>query len=808
MSTPTSPAAPAGGCPVHHGYEPFAQNDPFPSYAALRENEPVMYDERVGYWVVSRYDDIKAVFSDWETFSSENAQAPVRERGPQAKKIMEEGGFTAYSGLSARIPPDHTRIRKIAAKAFTPRRFKVLEPDIRANVVRLLEQMLSRPEKRGDLVRDLAYDVPTITILTLIGADVSQIDQFKTWSDSRSAMTWGDLTDEEQIPHAHNLVAYWAECRRLVAEAHETERDSLVGDLVRMQAEGAEITDHEIASLCYSLLFAGHETTTTLISNVLRELLTHRDQWQKVLDDPSTISSAVDETLRFSPSIVGWRRKALADAVVGGVEVPAGAELLLLMGSANRDEDRFDEPDTFDVTRPNAREHLSFGYGIHHCLGNLLAKLQAKIVLEEVTRLAPDLRLVEPETIRFGDNLSFRAPVVVPVSWDEARGAAGGDAGDAERGDAGGGGAAGDGPAHGYDDYVVFFDSDREPRLDELGGKCASLVSMTAAGMPVPPGFALTTAAFDDFIDGTGLRAEVAEKLSGVDPDDVDSVERISAEIREAICSRDVPASLQNVLRRAYDSLMSRFSEEVPLAVRSSATAEDLPDASFAGQQDTYLWLRGYEEVQKHARQCWASLYTSRAILYRLRNDIPETDLSMAIAVQKMVNARSAGVAMTLDPANGDRSKIVIDSSWGVGEMVVSGLVTPDNILLDKVMLTVVRETIGDKHAELVPDADAGALVEREVPGDRRAIRSLTDDELQAVAAMAKRAEKHYGSPQDVEWAIDADLPDGQNLLMLQSRPETVHSQTTPDPAPATTPAAGGFMSGITSSLTTKGSSR
>src|SRR5699024_1185112 len=155
----------------------------------------------------------------------------------------------------------------------------------------------------------------------------------------------------------------------------------------------------------------------------------------------------------------------------------------------NRDEDRFDEPDTFDVTRPNAREHLSFGYGIHHCLGNLLAKLQAKIVLEEVTRLAPDLRLVEPETIRFGDNLSFRAPVVVPVTWDETRSAAGDDAVDDD--------AAGDGPAHGYDDYVVFFDSDREPRLDELGGKCASLVSMTAAGMPVPPGFALTTAAFD-----------------------------------------------------------------------------------------------------------------------------------------------------------------------------------------------------------------------------------------------------------------------------------------------------------------------
>ena len=146
-----------------------------------------------GLYVVSRYDDIKAVFEDWETFSSENAQAPVRERGPAAKKIMEDGGFTAYSGLSARRPPEHTRIRAVVQKAFTPRRYKALEPFIRQNVVGLLETMLARPERRGDLVRDLAYDVPTITILTLIGADVSQVDTFKRWSDSRAAMTWGDL---------------------------------------------------------------------------------------------------------------------------------------------------------------------------------------------------------------------------------------------------------------------------------------------------------------------------------------------------------------------------------------------------------------------------------------------------------------------------------------------------------------------------------------------------------------------------------------------------------------------------------------
>ena len=406
-----------GACPVHHGFEPFDQTDPFPSYAALRRDEPVMYDERIGYWVVTRYDDIKAVFEDWETFSSENAQAPVRERGPEAKRIMEEGGFTAYSGLSARVPPEHTRIRKVVAKAFTPRRYKLLEPAIRAHVVRLVEAMLARDSHQGDLVRDLAYDVPTVTILTLIGADIEQVDTFKRWSDSRAAMTWGDLTNEEQVPHAHNLVEYWTECQRLVSEAHQTERDTLVGDLVRMQAEGDPITDHEIASVCYSLLFAGHETTTTLISNALRVLLAHPDQWDQVVADPGRIAAAVDEVLRFSPSIVGWRRRAKKDARVGGVEVPEGANLLLLMGSANRDESRFEDAEHFDISRGNAREHLAFGFGIHYCLGNMLAKLQTKVALEEVARLAPNLTLADGADITFGPNLSFRAPVSVPVTW-------------------------------------------------------------------------------------------------------------------------------------------------------------------------------------------------------------------------------------------------------------------------------------------------------------------------------------------------------------------------------------------------------
>lgn len=417
----------AGRCPVdhaalpggdHHGYRPFDQKDPFPSYANLRRDHPVMYDERFGYWVVTGWVHVRAVFDDWETFSSENAQAPVRERSAEAKRIMEEGGFTAYSGLSARVPPDHTRIRAIAQRAFTPRRYKAMEPAIRANIQAALAHMLESPDRTGDFLRDIANDIPTITILALLGVDASMVSTYKRWSDSRAAMTWGDLSDEAQVPHAHNLVEYWREMQRLVAEAHEKHPDSLIGDLVEAQDAGAEINDHEIASLCYSLLFAGHETTTTLIANTIRVLLGHRGQWEALVADPSRIPAAIDEVLRYSGSIVAWRRKATRDAEIGGVAIPAGANILVVMGSANRDENVFANPEAFDIDRDDARNHMSFGYGIHYCLGNMLAKLQDRIMLEETIAAVPSLRLVENADIDFRENLSFRVPTSVPVTWE------------------------------------------------------------------------------------------------------------------------------------------------------------------------------------------------------------------------------------------------------------------------------------------------------------------------------------------------------------------------------------------------------
>lgn len=352
--------------------------------------------------------------------------------------------------------------------------------------------------------------------------------------------------------------------------------------------------------------------------------------------------------------------------------------------------------------------------------------------------------------------------------------------------------------------YTFPFDSEDEPKHEKLGGKCTSLAIMTKAGAPVPPGFAVTTDAFDAVMNQTDLLDKIKSLVAGLNHESVAAVDQVSAEIRDLILNQPVPEEVHAATHAAYDALMELCGAEVPVAVRSSATAEDLPDASFAGQQDTYLWIIGRSNVMHKIRECWASLYTSRAMTYRLANNISEEGLSMAVAVQKMVNSRTSGVAMTIDPANGDRSKIVIDASWGLGEMVVSGEVTPDNFVIDKVMLHPVKKIISDKHEELVPDG-TGGVARREVDESRRNVQCLSEDELIAVARLAKSAEKHYGSVQDIEWAIDADLPEGKNVLLLQSRPETVWSQK---PVEVKMTSAGSGIEAITNSLMAQMSDR
>jgi pyruvate,water dikinase len=213
---------------------------------------------------------------------------------------------------------------------------------------------------------------------------------------------------------------------------------------------------------------------------------------------------------------------------------------------------------------------------------------------------------------------------------------------------------------------------------------------------------------------------------------------------------------------------------DLPVAVRSSATSEDSAEASFAGLQDTYLWVRGADSVLEHVRRCWASLYSVESLTYRLRRGIPETDLGMAVVVQRMVDSRSSGVMFTRSPLTGDRSVVAIDASWGLGSAVVSGDVTPDSFVVSKVTGEITRRTVATKTVWHRPDPSGHGVVETDVPAELQDRPSISDEELAELVATARRVEAHYGCPQDIEWAVSETAPAGENVFLLQSRPETV----------------------------------
>ena len=337
--------------------------------------------------------------------------------------------------------------------------------------------------------------------------------------------------------------------------------------------------------------------------------------------------------------------------------------------------------------------------------------------------------------------------------------------------------------------YTVWFDEYRAEQRDVVGGKNASLGEMMLANLPVPPGFALTTDAYETLRTHPDLRAAVHHRLDAVAPGDLHGMQEASRDVRALIEALDLPDDIAAAVRDAYAALCELCDmPDVPVAVRSSCTAEDLPDASFAGQQDTYLWIEGADEVLRHVKRCWSSIFTDRAVAYRHQMGYDHQVLSMSVGIQKMVDPKAAGVAFTLNPTNGDRSTVAIDASWGLGEAVVSGEVTPDNYLVDKVLYEIVRREVSCKTVEYRVNGHGVDVVE--VEPERQTAPCLSDEEIRAVARLARAAEKHYGRPQDVEWAIDRHLPDGQNVVLLQSRPETVWSNKprAPIATPTTNP--------------------
>jgi pyruvate,water dikinase len=331
-------------------------------------------------------------------------------------------------------------------------------------------------------------------------------------------------------------------------------------------------------------------------------------------------------------------------------------------------------------------------------------------------------------------------------------------------------------------EYVLGFEKVTKASLPMVGGKNASLGEMLKAGIRVPPGFAVTTDGYLEFVTEAGIANEIQNVLASVNPDEVASLDRASAEIRGLIGNASMPAKIADAIEANYARLCDDCKvEALPVAVRSSATAEDLPTASFAGQQDTFLWIKGLDQVIRMVHNCWASLFTPRAISYRARMNFPHEKVLISVGVQKMVKARAAGVMFTLNPVNGDPSRVVIEGSWGLGETVVSGAVTPDKFVVDKVVFEINERTISPKTIECVYSGRSG-VIHCDVPASRQNVPCIEDREIIELVKVAKRIEDHYGSPQDIEWAIDKDYPFPENIFILQSRPETVWSQRRGEP--------------------------
>jgi len=322
----------------------------------------------------------------------------------------------------------------------------------------------------------------------------------------------------------------------------------------------------------------------------------------------------------------------------------------------------------------------------------------------------------------------------------------------------------------GEEEYVIKIQNANKDMVPVVGGKAANLGELIAMGARVPPGFVITSKAFNYFLRANGIFEKVNEILS------TKGDREASAEIKGLIMNSSIPQDLERAIRKAYEELSSKVSRDVLVAVRSSATAEDLTGASFAGQQDTYLNVRGPELLEK-IKMVWASLFNERAISYRKSKGIDTASASMGVVVQMMVNARSAGVMFTLNPANGDRNYIVIESNWGLGESVAAGKVTPDEVVIDKSTLSIIEERVSHKVVKIIYDGKEN----KEVPltGEEADSMSIREEEAIELARMAKEVELHYGRPMDIEWAIDSDLKFPDNIFIVQARPETFWSKRT-----------------------------
>jgi pyruvate,water dikinase len=324
--------------------------------------------------------------------------------------------------------------------------------------------------------------------------------------------------------------------------------------------------------------------------------------------------------------------------------------------------------------------------------------------------------------------------------------------------------------------FVKKFDAINKDMSQQCGGKASHLGELTSLKLNVPKGFCVTANAFATHLKSNNLDERIAKIARDIDYEDFQALEQKTETIRSLIEGAEIPAEIEEEIIKNYASLLEDEPEPF-VAVRSSVAVRESPISSFPGMMDTYYYLRGARTILENVKKCWASVWSARAASTRKTKGVDHDKAIIAPIVQKMVNSRTAGVMFTLNPLNGDRSKIVIEGSWGLGETVVSGALTPDQFVVDKVMIEINERNIFTKNLECVFDPEKGKAVNADVAPDLQNKPCLDDREIKELVGIGKRIEKHYGCPQDIEWAIEKDLPFPENVHILQSRAESVWSK-------------------------------
>jgi cytochrome P450 len=413
------------GCPVHRiadDFDPFGadyQADPAGVLRAARNHQPVFYSPDLDYWVVTRYRDIKQTFRDSGRFSASIALDPISPVREPVVDRLKSYGFAPGPVLTNEDEPVHRERRKALAAPLLTKAVARLEGRIRDLVSGYLDRLVARGD--ADLIDDLLWDVPAIVGLLVVGVPDEDIDRARNYSIKLGMFTWGRPTLAEQLETADQVGRWWTLAGELVARLKETGGTGWVPHAIDVHRRRPDlVNDNHLQNMLMSGLVAAHETTTNASANAVRYLLEHPTVWADLCADPGLIPNAVEECLRFSSSVQCWRRKALVDVEVGGTVIPAGGKVLLMIGSGNHDESVFPDPDTLDIRRRNAKEHLAFGAGNHVCMGAPLARLEMRVIFEELTRRLPNMRLVAGQDYDYRRNASFHGPQHLLVEWDAA----------------------------------------------------------------------------------------------------------------------------------------------------------------------------------------------------------------------------------------------------------------------------------------------------------------------------------------------------------------------------------------------------